>query len=478
MADILKVFSVNHGDILQRTFRATHGLVPQVIKIFRSLCGSAPLRIKTFRVVHDQARSFVKIFRVLHQQSTFIQKVFRVLHQQQDGVVLRVFRAVNGHVAGSAIMKIFRAIHGQATDTFQDDDFDVSLSVGGQPVLSWSDASLTNDEGRFAWEGQVTVHSSWDGETLLGQFDPVVYSRYGTDYNLIVADRAMASSIAADKYSLLWVVKLASPAYLLAAGLSLPVTKTWPRGTAAKSIVQELCDLKSINLDWQAPEYVIGELSVEKQSPMDIIKTVLNIVGALPQSAADGSLVVRKETPAMPVDGAVTAASFAALFINQISEQPDDPAVLYNAVQVSDSAETEGGLQHTETDRTDGGKDIKAWAEPWGAVSLRVNSAGGETTLSSGLLVTEDHLLDDGEPEWLQFVDGKATATRPILQGFSVVAVRGDDPGSVTWQPDSKELVASGGGEYYVQVAYQWRYYAFTYYSITGYDYQLVLTDG
>jgi hypothetical protein len=480
VAILMQSFRAVHGDSITKSLRISHGLFPQVLKLFRALPGAAPLRSKTFRVVHDQARSFVKIMRVVHQQSTFIQKVFRVVHQQKNGDLIKVIRVVHGTKAGEAVLKIFRAIHGLVAGSFRGDTFDVSLRVGNQPVLSWSAATLSTDEGRFVWEAQVTVHQQWDAETLLGQYDQVVYRRYGTDYHLIVVDRSRAAVIGDDEYTDAWTVQLASPAYRLAAGTALPVTKTWPRGTAAKAIVQELCDAKSITLDWQAPEYVLAELVADKQSPIDIIRAVCNVIGALPQSAPSGELVVRKETPVMPDSKAVPVATFAALSIVQLAEQSDDPAVLYNAVQVSDSTEPgddAGGLQHVETDRTDGGKDIQAWSEPWAEVALRVNSAAGQTALSSGKLVVADYLDKDGEPEWVQFVDGKATASRPVYQGFSVVDFRGDGPGSISWQPDSKELVASNGGEYYVQISYQWRYYEFVYYSNTGDDYQVILND-
>jgi hypothetical protein len=478
---IQSVFRVRHGDILQRTIRISHGLYPQVLKVFLALPGAAPLRIKTIRIVHDQARSFAKIFRVVHQQSTFIQKVFRVIQQQKDGDLIKIFRVVHGTRAGEAVLKIFRVIHGLVADSFRGDTFDVSLRVGNQPVLSWSAATLSTDEGRFVWEAQITVHQQWDAETLLGQYDSVIYRRYGTDYHLIVVDRSRAAAIGPDDYTDAWTVQLASPAYKLSAGTALPVTKTWARGTAAKSIVQELCDAKSIPLDWQAPEYVLAELVADKQSPIDIIRTVCNVIGALPQSAPSGALVIRKETPVMPDNKVMPSSTFAALSIVQLAEQSDDPAVLYNAVQVSDSTEPAsdaGGLQHVETDRTDGGKDIQAWSETWDAVALRVNSVSGETTLSSGKLVVADYLDSEGEPEWVQFVDGKATVSRPVYQGFTLVDFRGDDPGEISWQPDSKDLASSGGGEYYVQIAYKWRYYEFVYYSETGDNYQLVLTDG
>lgn len=480
-AILIKTWRVVHGDVLQRTFRVSHGIFPQVLKIFRSLCGSVPVRSKTFRVVHDQARSFIKIFRVVHQQSTFLQKVFRVVQQQKDGDLIKVIRIVHGTRAGEAVLKVFRAMHGLVADSFRSDTFDVSLRVGNQSVLSWSAATLTTDEGRFVWEAQINVHQQWDAETLLGQYDPVVYHRYGTDYHLIVVDRSLAVAIGESDYTDIWTVQLASPAYKLSAGIALPITKTWPMGTAAEAIVRELCDAKSITLVWQAPEYVLAELVADKQSPIDIVRTVCNVIGVLPQSAPSGALIVRKETPVMPDYKAVPVATFDALSIVELSEQSDDPTILYNAVQVSDSAEQgddAGGLQHIETDRTDGGKDVQAWSEPWNKVALRVNSVAGETALSSGKLVVIDYLDNDGEPEWVQFVDGKSTAARPVYQGFSVVDFRGDDPSTITWQPDSKELVASGGGEYYVQIAYQWRYYEFAYYSNTGDSYQLVLADG
>jgi len=478
---VQKIFRVLHGDLLQRTFRAKHGPAPQIIKIFRSLCGSFPVRVKTFRVVHDQARSFVRIFRAVHQQSTLVQKIFRVVYQQKDGDLIKVIRIVHGTKAGEAVLKVFRAIHGLVADSFRSDTFDVSLRVGNQPVLSWSAATLSTDEGRFVWEAEISVHQQWDAETLLGQYDPVVYRRYGTDYHLIVIGRARGIKVSDNSYEDGWTVLAFSPAFRLTSAMAVPVTKTWPRGTAAKAIVQELCNEKSITLDWQAPEYVLAELVADKQAPIDIIRTVCNVIGVLPQSAPSGALIIRKETPVMPDSKAVPDATFAALSIVELSEQSDDPTILYNAIQVSDSTEPgddTGGLQHIETDRTDGGKDIQAWSEPWAEVSLRVNSASGETTLSSGKLVVADYLDNDGEPEWVQFVDGKSTAARPVYQGFSMVDFRGDDPGTITWRPDSKELVASSGGEYYVQIAYKWRYYEFVYYSNTGDGYQLVLTDG
>jgi hypothetical protein len=79
--------------------------------------------------------------------------------------------------------------------------------------------------------------------------------------------------------------------------------------------------------------------------------------------------------------------------------------------------------------------------------------------------------------EWLEFVDGAATASKPVHEGFALLEVRGAAPGEITWLPDSKALTAAAGAEHYCLVRYTWRYYAFTYYSKTGDDYQLVLED-
>ena len=471
--DISAVFRVAHGHLLQSTFRAAHGLAPIFLKNFMSLCGAVPVRMKTFRVRTEQARVLQKVFRVVQQQLTVLQKVFRVVQQQQHGVLMTVFRAVHGSAAGAALMTVFRAVHGLIADTFRSDDFTVRLSVGNQQVLSWTAATLSADDGRYVWEAAVAVRNEWD-TNLLHQFAHVVYHRYGVDYHLIVTDTARSLVVDDQGYTDSWAVQLASPAYMLSSAAALPITKTWPRGSAAKAIVQELCDSYQITLNWQHPEYVIGELAAEKQAPIDIIKAVLNVSGALAQSEPSGALLVRVETPVLPDADAIPDVTFPALSLVSLADEGDDPSVLCNAVLVSDSDEAAagaGGLIHEETDRADGGKDIKAWAEPWAEITLRPNASAVAVRLTAHGVRTET------KEEWLEFVDGVATASKPVYEGFTVLEVRGAAPGEITWLPDSKALTAAAGAEHYCLVRYTWRYYAFVYASLDGNDYQLVLED-
>ncbi len=467
-----RTFRVLNDQLLQRTFRVSHGLVPSLLKNFRALCGAVPVRLKTFRVRTEQARTLQKVFRVVTQQLTVLQKVFRVVTQQQHGVLMTVFRAVHGSTAGAALMTVFRAVHGLVADTFRSDDFDVSLSVGNQQVLSWTAATLSADEGRYVWEAAVAVRNDWD-TNLLHQFAHVVYHRYGVDYHLIVTDTARSLVVDDQGYTDSWVVQMASPAYMLSSSAALPITKTWPRGSAARAIVQELCDLYQITLNWQHPEYVIGELVAEKQAPIDIIKAVLNVSGALVQSEPSGALLVRLETPVLPDADAIPNVTFPALSLVSLADEGDDPSILYNAVLVSDSDEAvgAGGLLHEETDRADGGKDIKAWAEPWAEITLRPNASAVEVQLTAHGVQTET------KEEWLEFVDGVATSSKPPHEGLTLLDVHGAAPGVITWLPDSKALTAAAGAEHYCLVRYTWRYYAFTYYSLSGDDYQLVLED-
>jgi hypothetical protein len=439
-------------------------------KNFRSLCGAAPLRIKTYRVTHKQARVLLKSFRAVSEQLTYVQVVFRAAMQQQYGVLLKAFRAAHGSTAGQTLLKAFRAAHGLVASSYRTDDFDVGLAVGSQPVLNWTGGSLSTDEGRIVWEAQIEVLSEWD-IVLLDQFAPVVYRRYGVDYHLIVIDRARSAAVSEDSYTDSWTVQLASPAYKLSSAAAPPITKTWARGTAAKAIVQYLCDLYQITLIWEAPEYVIGELVADKQAPIDIIRTVLNVIGALPQSEPSGALLVRVETPVLPDADAIPDVTFPALSLVSLADQEDDPSILYNAVLVSDEAAAAGGLMHEEIDRADGGKDIKAWAEPWAAITLKPNASAAQVTL------TAHGARIEAKEEWLEFVDGMATASKPIYQGFTLLDVRGADPGAITWLPDSKILTAAAGVEHYCLVRYTWRYYAFSYRSLSGDDYQLILED-
>jgi len=194
------------------------------------------------------------------------------------------------------------------------------------------------------------------------------------------------------------------------------------------------------------------------------------VIGALPQSEPSGALLVRVETPVLPDADAIPDVTFPALSLVSLADQEDDPSILYNAVLVSDEAAAAGGLMHEEIDRADGGKDIKAWAEPWAAITLKPNASAAQVTL------TAHGARIEAKEEWLEFVDGMATASKPIYQGFTLLDVRGADPGAITWLPDSKILTAAGV-EHYCLVRYTWRYYAFSYRSLSGDDYQLILED-
>lgn len=210
----------------------------------------------------------------------------------------------------------------------------VSLRVAGQAV-DFTALDMGYDADSAAWDLSVTLADvqGWmlcePGATAQVELD-------GETFGFVVDARSRSRSFPAPEYK----AEGRSPITRLALPHAEPVTTTWPE-TRARTVALELLSGSGMALDWRCPDWTIAEgaLSVQDQSPLEVLKSLVGAVGAVATSNAAGDTLV--VLPRYPVSPEALAGVTPVLELSDLADivsvsQTLEPKPGYDSVRVMD----------------------------------------------------------------------------------------------------------------------------------------------
>jgi len=330
--------------------------------------------------------------------------------------------------------------------------------IGGV-LVNWAAVSWTLSEESYLIEATITLRDQAQWRAIAKQ-DNVTITWHGTTYTLFVAtklrSRSVSGSPGAAEYGADYVVVARSLTNGLDAPYALPTTMAWPVDTMASAIALDLIGSLSdiITLEWQLEDWMQpgGTFFVTDQTPLEGLRALAAIVGGIVQSGPDNSLILRRADVVPPTQWASSLPAWtiedSGIFSDSESEEQSN---LYNVITVTNQSETAETVNFEIEDLSDYRKRVKGYRTPW--VDFGLATSGG-----SWVTIVDDGVVEAEITETVEFVDGSASASKPIYSPVSVTWKQ-VSLGAVTGSEDGS-LIAAIAGCSLAEITYTTKYHA------------------
>jgi len=333
-----------------------------------------------------------------------------------------------------------------------------AVLIGGVAV-SVADATWTESEDSYLIEATITLRdpAQW---AVIAKQDTVAITWMGTTWNLFVAAKLRSRSISGGpgsaEYGADYTVVARSLSAALDSPYALPVTLSWDAPTMASQIAADLIagleDVVSVDFqleDWLQPG---GTFFVTDQSPLEGLRTLAALVGGILQTDPDNVIILRMADQVAPAAWGTSSPSWtiedSGMFADSETEQASNQ---YNVITVTNQGQSNDSTSFEVEEITAYRKTVKGYRVPWADFSLA--TSGGSWVTIDDLGVIEEQISEE-----VEFVDGAASASKPIYSAVSAVWQE-ESLGAVTGSEDGT-LTAAVSGCSRATITYTTRYHA------------------
>jgi len=319
-----------------------------------------------------------------------------------------------------------------------------SVLIGGVAV-DVADATWTESEGSYLVEATITLRdpAQW---AVIAKQDTVAITWMGTTWNLFVAAKLRSRSISGGpgsaEYGADYTVVARSLSAALDAPYALPVTLSWDAPTMASQIAADIIDGMDdvVSVDFQLEDWLQpgGTFFVTDQSPLDGLRSLAALVGGIIQTDPDNGIILRMADQVAPASWSNSAPAWtiedSGVFSDSEAEQPTNQ---YNVITVTNQGQSSDSTSFEVEEITAYRKTVKGYRVPW--VDFALATSGGSWVTIDDLGVIEEQISEE-----VEFVDGDASASKPIYSAVSAVWQE-DSLGAVTGAEDGTMTAAISG---------------------------------
>jgi hypothetical protein len=339
--------------------------------------------------------------------------------------------------------------------------------------IDCKDVQLDMDEGDAFWTGALTLTSPEDFASI-ARGDPISVEFYGETFNLLVDSKSIARDSPADVS--LSITALSPIAMLDGPGVpSISLTKTLP--TSAQDLVEELLGQ---SVTWQVHSWTIPpyRYAVEDLTPLAAAKVVVEAIGAILRSTAEGTVAVSYRFPTSVPEYSATTPDFV------VSDMEDNLSYrgrvqnmdVFNEFRVRDSDGAEADFFEWTPDEGSADSGIlRAYLLPW-------RPAGVESRHTSEVPVNMVYLGVETrtETEEVEIVDGVGSLRFPAVAIASVEWLS-SPLGSLYLENRTKDVRAedtdTNWGYGLVRISYSVECLKYSVQAPTGTSVQFILVD-
>lgn len=347
------------------------------------------------------------------------------------------------------------------------------ITVGSTEIPIKS-ASISADESSMYWQAQIELTDSLY-YSLLPINASFTLHLFNEDFALVVDSRSRSRSVDDEGHAdITCTISALSPLCEHDAPRTENISVTFENPVLASSVVTQMIGSVTWNLvDWMIPAY---RLAVEDSSPLAVAQQVVEAAGGFIESQPDGSVVVRHKWPiaANFIPTTVADYTFGDADLFEITEDLGNND-LTDRVRICDAEASYQDQLEFIADETDPLKGvIRAYPSPW-RTSLSLISS----RTSPPLWLSADSIKTESITEQLEFSEGTANTTKPIMQ-LTSVDWQDSSLGSITYTPYTSELTAGMGTTYgysLAQVTYSYKFMEASVQSDVYEDAQILLVD-
>lgn len=296
----------------------------------------------------------------------------------------------------------------------------------------------------------------------------------GTTFKFFV--ETMKSSISNNEVTS-YYVSLLSPAAKLDSPYSLTLVDSLENGIMAKELVETMAAIKGISvdyqvLDWWLPAYAI---SINDETPIEVIRKVVNSIGAIVQSKPNGDLLIISEYPVSPPDFESSTPDSTLSVGDDIISLTSESEIRdgFNAFLITDQGSSEEIITIEEENINKNTKIIKGFRVPFADGPFDLETSGGSAVtiqkatnyISEIIPVVES--AGDSEWEVIEFIDWVGKTQYPIYSIVDMDWIE-DDLGAIQISEDGTLTVINQSNvpsESLLRIKYKTQYWKWT---VTG----------
>lgn len=332
---------------------------------------------------------------------------------------------------------------------------EVSVTTGGL-TLSPHHISVEVDEGSYYIAGEI--HLADEAEFLqLAHLQEVAVRIDDTTFDLIAnLPRGSRPEVGREDF----VMPLASPAILLDAPYAEALTRELS-GAMASAIATEMAATAGIDIDWQLVDWYLpaATLYANGETPLTIIRKLVEAVGGVLQSAPDGTLICRPEYPqSLPERATAVPVAYLTDQDNFFSVD-SSPEIRdgFNRYLVSDQVQSaaDTGLTLEQRDIDELTKEVLVYRVPWTGAAIALRTSGG-----GWVSIVDEGVVEEVLTETVEIVAGEGRVAKPLYEKISQ-AYKQTSLGAITVAEDG-HLATEISGNSLVEITYRTRYHLFT----------------
>ncbi len=335
----------------------------------------------------------------------------------------------------------------------------VSAVIGTDPIDLFQ-VDLSGDDDSYCADLSATIAdvSSW---TKCVPGEQIDITLNGVEFNMIIDSRKRTRGFNEIAYT----IDGRSVTAKLGQGFASPVTKTWG-AVSVESVVDELCTAAGITYEFNITDWVVldNTLVSESEFPIQIIDKIAKAAGAIVQTKADGTLVIRYKYPVPPPNYYATGVTpdLSISDNDDIYNLTEEKIVKpkYNMVRVmSDpsSSETTYSITLTSYDHATRTATLKVVTHP---VDNNINLKFFTSHVGGNVDIGYTGATSEQKIEKVEIVDGKGTVESPIISIDSTDYLNNTDLGTVSGV--GTEITTNIPGQSIVEITYTTKYHEFT----------------
>lgn len=354
------------------------------------------------------------------------------------------FHTIRNRVIGDIV--VIHPISGINTLAVQEPVVEQVYLLYNGIVLPLLEASVSQDENDGLWNGRLELAEARDF-SLLSKGDFISIVIYGDVYEMVVESLSVSRTSRTERR---FELNCKSPAWRTLGRYAPQVTKTWD-AVSARSVVEELVGEV---VDWQITDWIIPveRLAAVNQSPLDVVRTIVDTAGGVVESLRDGTLRARylypvtiPSVPGATLDQVLTEE--LDVFSSNMSSPEDE---VFDKVVVADSQEGDGFLS-AEADPDN--PTVVIGGEQQGFLVFKDEKVEIlQIILSDGSLINRGTKIIDVEEQVVFSNTSKQNVSKPI---YSDLAWTWYGPGLGSLTADGNTVTASSVGVAIARVSYK-----------------------
>ena len=242
----------------------------------------------------------------------------------------------------------------------------------------------------------------------------------GENYSFFIEIKEKQESNEGTAYSL----SLLSPTAKLDAPYAKTIVDPLPNGIYAKTLVEQMAAIEGITVDYQILDWFLPSfaISINDETPLTVIKKVVNSVGAIVQSKPNGELLIISEYPISPKDwNAIIPSTILDKAKDLLSiKEVNEINTGFNAFIISDQGSSSDNIFLKEENIDETTKIIKGFRIPFNDGEFDLETSGGiQVTIDKYQYPIEETIpvvkkQEDEEWEYIEFIDWVGNTSYPI----------------------------------------------------------------